>query len=236
MAADVKKLEAENAAMREALFGKHGVESGLAIIEKCLATAVKGDHGDSPFGMDPTDAKLWHRAQMEAYRHVLEMITVDPALAPAAINYNVLLDGRNIGVYGGRSQHEVMNGVAKDFGFSSYDEARKQHPVNEGKIELVPVKAVEAEVQPFTVIGHNEFDRTLFVEHVDASDGLNAFAVAAARQPEAEFSVAIKGTLTESENVLTFPGEGLVPSGVVLTDPEVFGKVNVDSEPANEPN
>lgn len=236
MAADVKKLEAENAALREALFGRHGVESGLAIIEKCLATAVKADHGDSPFGMDHAQAKLWHRAQMEAYRHALEMITVDSALAPGAINYNVLLDGRNVGVYGGRSQHEALNGVAKDLGYSSYEEACKRHPIHEGQIQLVPVKAIEAEAQPYTVIGHNEFDRTLFIEHVDASDGLNAFAVAAARQPEAEFSVAIKGTLTESENVLTLPGEGLVPSGVVLTDHDVFGKVNVDSEPANEPN
>ncbi|MEM8515089.1 hypothetical protein RCH14_004449 [Massilia sp. MP_M2] len=76
---------------------------------------------------------------------------------------------------------------------------------------------------PFTVIGHDEYERTLFIEHVVATDGLNAFAVAASKYPEAEFSVAIEGTLTEEGNVLTLPGEGLVPSGVILTSPDVFG-------------
>jgi hypothetical protein len=96
--------------------------------------------------------------------------------------------------------------------------------------EFKPSVRTEAELQaegptgaPYTVIGHDEYERTLFIEHVVATDGLNAFAVAAAKHPDAEFAVAIEGTLTEAGNVLTLPGEGLVPSGVILTSPDVFG-------------
>jgi hypothetical protein len=125
----------------------------------------------------------------------------------------------------------MLNTRAKIMDTMRFDSAASSSP------DLSPAddKPAEVEGQPYTVIGHNEYDRKLFIEHVIATDGLNAFAVAATRQPEAEFSVAIAGALTEQDNVLTLPGEGLVPSGVVLTDPEVFGKVNTGTDPANEP-
>lgn len=74
--------EHENAILKNALFGQFGIVSGLNLIEACLAKATKAVHGDAPFGLDHDEAKLWHRAQQEAYRHVLEMVTVDPATRP----------------------------------------------------------------------------------------------------------------------------------------------------------
>lgn len=351
MVANIEGLEAENAALREALYGKYGVAWGLEVVEKCLATAVRAEHGDAPFPLDHAQAKLWHQAQMEAYRHVLEMISIDPALAPGAVSYRITMDGRDMGVCSGRTENEALNNMAKDLGYSSYDDACKRHPIREGQVKLLPCEvptpgkttedravapadgdssrvkkaqakatalseqlrtltvfgpehfalleqaadaiehhrgraiaagatvsanggssrlhgaeaketavskqlrtlrgfgpehfalleraadeiehyrglalAAEPEGQPFTVIGHNEYDRKLFVEHVIAANGINAFAAAAARQPEAEFSVAIAGSLTEAGSEITLPGEGLVPAGVVLTDPDVFGRIPV---------
>lgn len=47
---------------------------GAQLVEGCLARAVRGDHADAPFPLDEAQAKLWHRAQAEAFRHALEMM------------------------------------------------------------------------------------------------------------------------------------------------------------------
>jgi len=52
---------------------------GARIIEACLAKAAKADPLDAPMPLTGDDAALWHRAQVEAYRHALEMMgPVDP--------------------------------------------------------------------------------------------------------------------------------------------------------------
>jgi hypothetical protein len=70
-------LEAENALLADALFGKYGVTSGADVIEKCLATATRADHLDSPFPLTAAQGALWHRAQQSAYVYVLEMLCTD---------------------------------------------------------------------------------------------------------------------------------------------------------------
>lgn len=70
-------LEAENALLADALFGKYGVTSGADVIEKCLATATRADHLDSPFPLTAAEGALWHRAQKTAYVYVLEMLCTD---------------------------------------------------------------------------------------------------------------------------------------------------------------
>lgn len=50
------------------------MESAVDILERALAVAVRADPSDAPFGLDPEQAALWHRAQVEAYRHALEML------------------------------------------------------------------------------------------------------------------------------------------------------------------
>lgn len=72
--------EADRAKLHDALFGKHGVESGIEIVEKCLKKAIAAAPEDAPFPLLGKEAKLYMRAQMEAYRHSLEMISLDPAL------------------------------------------------------------------------------------------------------------------------------------------------------------
>lgn len=79
-AARLEALEAENAKLKEALFGKHGMASGIAVIEKCLAVSVKADHADAPFPFDDKQAAFWHRSQVDAFRHALEMISIDPSI------------------------------------------------------------------------------------------------------------------------------------------------------------
>ena len=49
---------------------------GTKLIEKCLATAVESKWENAPFPLDEEQAALWHRAQLEAYRHALEMMGV----------------------------------------------------------------------------------------------------------------------------------------------------------------
>lgn len=47
---------------------------GTELIETCLARAEKADPLDAPMPLTGNDAKLWHTAQMEAYRHALEIM------------------------------------------------------------------------------------------------------------------------------------------------------------------
>lgn len=77
-------LVAENAALADALFGKHGVTRGATVIEECLATATSANHLDAPFPLTAAQAALWHRAQQSAYVYVLEMLCTDrlKSLAP----------------------------------------------------------------------------------------------------------------------------------------------------------
>lgn len=71
------ELDAENAVLVDALFGKYGVTGGALVIEKCLATATRAEHADAPFPLDEEQAALWHRAQQTAYGYVLEMLCTD---------------------------------------------------------------------------------------------------------------------------------------------------------------
>lgn len=56
-------------------------QRGTDLINECLKKAHRADHGDAPFPLDEKEAKFWHNAQMEAYRHALEMMGV-PENAP----------------------------------------------------------------------------------------------------------------------------------------------------------
>jgi hypothetical protein len=47
---------------------------GTDAIEKCLAVSAKGDWNDAPMPLHGDDARLWLRAQTEAYQHALEMM------------------------------------------------------------------------------------------------------------------------------------------------------------------
>lgn len=73
----VEALQAENAKLKEVVFGKAGLVSGMSVLEKALSTATKADHSDAPFPLNAEEAKLWHRAQAEAYQHALEMVGFD---------------------------------------------------------------------------------------------------------------------------------------------------------------
>jgi len=84
---------------------------------------------------------------------------------------------------------------------------------------------------PFTVIGYYAESGQIFAEHVEAQNGTNAFAVAAAMLGEgAEFTGAVAGWLEEDE-AIWFPGESVVDSDTVASQPEVFGNASdVDGE------
>jgi hypothetical protein len=100
----------------------------------------------------------------------------------------------------------------------------------EEPVAALPGEALGAVDDVFTVIGHGEHSRQLFIEYVKADDGLNAFATAAAMRPDAEFSVAIKGRLDETDG-LTLPGEGLVCAETILEQDDVFGVPQTPSSP-----
>ena len=73
--AAVQHLASENKLLKEMLFGRHGILSGVDTLEKNLATAVRGKHEDAPFPLDEQEARIYHRASAWAYQHSLEMIS-----------------------------------------------------------------------------------------------------------------------------------------------------------------
>lgn len=76
---------------------------------------------------------------------------------------------------------------------------------------------------PYTVVGFMSRTGGLVCEHLLASSGLNAFARAAATDGM-EMVAALAGRFTEND-LLTFPGEGVVDSETIRDQPEVFGPV-----------
>lgn len=68
-----------------AIFGQFGVISGIEIIEKCLAQAVAAKPEDAPIPLTGQSAAIWHKAQENAFRHVLEMISVGPEVRQLAL-------------------------------------------------------------------------------------------------------------------------------------------------------
>src|SRR3546814_8205644 len=49
-------------------------QHGQQIVERCLEKAQQANPADAPMPLVGAEAALWHRAQMEAYRHCLEMM------------------------------------------------------------------------------------------------------------------------------------------------------------------
>lgn len=91
---------------------------------------------------------------------------------------------------------------------------------------LVVLKAGSlSSANQFSVIGHDENTRELFVEHVIAEDGLQAFAAAATRRPDGEFSAAVSGHLSVGDGGIVLPGESLVCAETVRDQLDVFGEV-----------
>lgn len=58
---------------------------GTDLIDGCLEKADRADHADAPFPLDADEAKFWHKAQMEAYRHSLEMMGLPKDFGPDAL-------------------------------------------------------------------------------------------------------------------------------------------------------
>lgn len=60
--------------MTESPYNLEYWKRGTKVIEECLKKAVQADPLDVPFPLVGNEAKLYHWAQMEAYRHALEMM------------------------------------------------------------------------------------------------------------------------------------------------------------------
>lgn len=58
---------------------------GTEIIERCLKKAAAASPSDAPFPLVGDEARLWHQAQAEAYRHALEMMGAPSAESPKFI-------------------------------------------------------------------------------------------------------------------------------------------------------
>ncbi|TAA11249.1 hypothetical protein EA658_16430 [Pseudoxanthomonas winnipegensis] len=59
---------------------------GHSVIEQALATALRADPSDAPFGLDHEQATIWHQATAAAYQHALEMIPVAAPSPPAGVD------------------------------------------------------------------------------------------------------------------------------------------------------
>lgn len=51
-------------------------QSGIDVIENALATALRANPNDAPFGMPPEEAAIWHAGRAQAFQHVLEMLNI----------------------------------------------------------------------------------------------------------------------------------------------------------------
>lgn len=58
---------------------------GAQIVQACLDKAAKADPLDAPMPMTAAEAAIWHRAQVEAYRHALEMMAPPEEASEALI-------------------------------------------------------------------------------------------------------------------------------------------------------
>lgn len=58
---------------------------GTEIIERCLKKVAAACPSDAPFPLVGDEARLWHQAQAEAYRHALEMMGAPSAESPEFI-------------------------------------------------------------------------------------------------------------------------------------------------------
>ena len=209
-------LAAENELLRAALFGKHGVRSGLDIIEKCLVRATEADHADAPFPYDQAQATIHHRAQQDAYRHTLEMVCLPEDLGMLADKEN---PAAAVLLRAALTYIESPEKVNVDWLAAALQRSIAGLP----PIDQSAQDATSA--RQYTVIGHSDVDGGLFCEHVNADNGLNAFAVAAALHPDADFSAAVVGHLKE-DGALHFPGESLVSASTIIEQHDVYGHAN----------
>lgn len=84
----------------------------------------------------------------------------------------------------------------------------------------------------YSVIGIYPESGQIFCHHVEATSGTNAFMEAANHLPDTEMEmvVALPGHQLEGQ-LLTFPGDSLVSSETIMSQPEVFGPSSVETEP-----
>src|SRR3546814_12281279 len=61
-------------------------QHGQQIVERCLEKAQQANPADAPMPLVGAEAALWHRAQMEAYRHCLEMMGYPTEADEAVLN------------------------------------------------------------------------------------------------------------------------------------------------------
>ncbi|HCF4079413.1 hypothetical protein [Pseudomonas aeruginosa] len=82
-------------------------------------------------------------------------------------------------------------------------------------------------MKKFTVIATNESTGQVVAHHVYGDSSLNAFAAAAAIDPDLTMVVALPGWQSEGEGMF-FPGSAVVDAATVLDQPEVFGEPTAD--------
>lgn len=74
----------------------------------------------------------------------------------------------------------------------------------------------------YTVISIDEDGFQVLADHVEATNYLEAFAVAASIRPYATFITALPGHLTEGKDMF-FTGDTATHAETILQQPEVFG-------------
>lgn len=202
-------LAAENELLRAALFGKHGVRSGLDIIEKCLVKATQADHSDAPFPYDPEQAAIYHRAQQDAYRHTLEMVSLPE-------NLGMLADKENPAA-------AVLLRAALTY-IESPEKDGPQQQMDNRNPEPVTADDIRRERERIA-----RWDEAAAI--IERQGGAIAKPKdAAALHPDADFSAAVAGHLKEN-GALHFPGESLVSACTIIEQHDVYGRANEASIP-----
>ncbi|WP_152966553.1 hypothetical protein [Gulbenkiania mobilis] len=77
-------------------------------------------------------------------------------------------------------------------------------------------------LKPFTVIGFYEGSGEIVCLHTEARNATQAFWVVAQSHTDLELVASLNGHLSEGEETITFPGQGLVSAETVLDQPEVY--------------
>lgn len=85
-------------------------------------------------------------------------------------------------------------------------------------------------MKKFTIIATHESTGQIVAHHVYGDSALNAFAAAAAMDPDLTLVVALSGWQSEDEGMF-FPGSGVVDGATVLAQPQVFGEPPAEVTP-----
>lgn len=251
MTTNITKLEDTNQMLNSALNGKSGIVCSIGLIEKAYKKACEAKTEDAIFPLVDEDASIYHYANRAAYGNVLSMMAAIPRNTnfdelshPLPEIFKKITAGiKNIErLYSSSIEAAKYMWPVEEIAYSGFPillndaKAGLWHKTQAGAynyaLEMISISPNVAELlkeevgsvtnlKPFTVVAFGSDNAQIVCHHVDAIDSMHAFTEVAKIDGNLEMVIALEGHQKEGKE-LTFPGNNLVDSNTVLSQPEVF--------------